>query len=320
MVKSINIIIFILIILLLVFYFYNVNPGLIAANPKGSKSVVLNYLKDYCPRFVLVNKKELTNEQLKSILNTFEFPLVFKPDFCHDFANGVELVNNYNEAVDYITKSLDNKIIIQDYYHGPLEATIYYKKHPLIGKVDIVVTERIRKTKSNNDPWRWMSSLNAKEYNYDTQHHKHLQTPALKRKMEEITNKLPASFFGRYDIRFESHEKLAKAENFQVIEFNEIGSDTRLKESNSLIYNIIIFWTIIFTRFEFGFLNSLNPKYTSVSNSLRKCYITLFKIHKCNHNKYFIKSLNKFHKIVNKIKSTTNETPIPSTVAIKNKE
>jgi membrane protein DedA with SNARE-associated domain len=53
----------------------------------------------------------------------------------------------------------------------------------------------------------------------------YLITPELTSRIEKISQSMPEFYFGRYDIRFESVEKLQKGEGFKIIEINGAGAE-----------------------------------------------------------------------------------------------
>ena len=53
----------------------------------------------------------------------------------------------------------------------------------------------------------------------------HLITPELTVRFDDISRSMPDFYFGRYDIRFESVEKLMKGEGFSIIEINGAGAE-----------------------------------------------------------------------------------------------
>lgn len=282
------IIIVIIIIILIIFYFFNTNPGIINL----TKSEMLDYIRPYTPKYRVINKKTQDTDYIYSLVRSLKYPLVFKPDFCHNFANNVKIINNSFEALNYIQNSIDNKIIIQDYYFGPFEATIYYKQHPITNETSIVVNERLPNNKDKTKPWIWTSDIFVKN-GYRNKDRPELETIKLKNKLFEISNRMPGVFYGRYDVRFKSHEELKNGKNFTILEFNECGFDTRASEDKTFKQNLKIYWDFYITRMKFGFLNSLNPKYTDVLGALKHNFMSTFKINKCKHEKYFLTFFSK---------------------------
>jgi len=54
---------------------------------------------------------------------------------------------------------------------------------------------------------------------------RHLITPILSERFDEIARSIPEFYFGRFDIRFKSTELLESAEDFSIIEINGAGSE-----------------------------------------------------------------------------------------------
>lgn len=53
----------------------------------------------------------------------------------------------------------------------------------------------------------------------------HLITPELSKRFDEIAGSMPEFYFGRFDIRFESIDRLLKGEGFSIIEINGAGAE-----------------------------------------------------------------------------------------------
>ena len=53
----------------------------------------------------------------------------------------------------------------------------------------------------------------------------HLITPELNLRFDSIAKSMPEFYFGRFDIRFESIDLLAKGEGFSIIEINGSGAE-----------------------------------------------------------------------------------------------
>jgi hypothetical protein len=53
----------------------------------------------------------------------------------------------------------------------------------------------------------------------------HLHTNALERAIDEISQKLPGFFVGRYDVRYQNEEDFKQGRNFQIVELNGASSE-----------------------------------------------------------------------------------------------
>jgi hypothetical protein len=53
----------------------------------------------------------------------------------------------------------------------------------------------------------------------------HLRTEALERAIDEISQRLPGFFIGRYDLRYENEEDFKQGRNFQIVELNGATSE-----------------------------------------------------------------------------------------------
>src|SRR2546423_14901185 len=65
----------------------------------------------------------------------------------------------------------------------------------------------------------------------------HLHTDAMERVIDEISQRLPGFFIGRYDVRYENDEDFKQGRNFQIVELNGATSEaTNIYDArNSLI-------------------------------------------------------------------------------------
>ena len=280
--------IFIIILILLIHIYFSVNPDIINLD----KSEILDFFKEYSPHYIVVNKRNHHEE----LFDTLKYPLIFKPDFCQNYAHGVSLVKNKKQAKEYFEKSLDDKIIIQEFHKGPYEGTIHYIRHPLSKKVKIVVVERLPNKNSKKD-WIWKSAVLAKKYGFSIKYRPDLETEDLKNKIHDISTKVPNLFYGRYDIRFTDYKKLKKGEGFKILELNEDGSDTRYSETHSFFYNFKILINHFFTRIEFGILNIILLRSVNIIDTIKRLYENILRISECNHFSHYIHAFDKFKSI-----------------------
>src|SRR5262249_24572535 len=65
----------------------------------------------------------------------------------------------------------------------------------------------------------------------------HLSTPALLKRIDEISQKVPGFYIGRFDIRYANESDLREGNNFQIIELNGAASEATsiYDERNSLL-------------------------------------------------------------------------------------
>lgn len=281
-----------LIFLLLRYLFYSVNPQMLLY----TKSEILDPIKEYSADYMVINRNSFDN----SILSNLKYPIVFKPDFCHNFAIGVELIHNETQAQQYIKDSIDDLIIFQKYHHGPYEGTILYSKHPLTNTVSMSIVERLPSEKDKNTQWLWKNAVSAKKHNYTSKNREDLETEELKKKIEIISNKLPEFYFGRYDIRFDSYDNLKNGKGFKILELNLNPSDTRVSQDKSFFYNFKLVTHLVLKRLEYGFINMLRLKSPSIKDSIKFIEYNIHKLIKCDQAKFYKESYNKKKNFVKK--------------------
>ena len=274
-----SIILSIIIVLCVIFLLYlihtlllfNINPYFGLKN----KGEIMDYFKEYCMDYTVIDKNNFNRHLLKQL----NYPLVFKPNYCHEYAHDVAIVENYNEAITYVKNSTDNSIIIQSYHPGPYEGTIFFTKHPNTHDIDIVVVERV--PQNVGEKWLWKESISFK-YGYFTRHRPDLETDKLKRIITHISFKVPHFYFGRYDIRFDSDEKLKQGYGFKIIELGGYDSgDTRWDIKQSSKYNLKIIKNWLFKRYSYGLINIMNGHHCSATHFIKIFYNSLTKISKC---------------------------------------
>ena len=269
-----------------VYLFSNINPSL---NNKN-KSEILDYVKDYSSEYIVINKE---HPKKNEILNNLNYPIIFKPDLCSGFAHNVEIIKNKKEANRFIDKSIDNTII-QKFHPGPYEGTILYTKNPISNFIKIIVVERIGSNTDKN--WLWKSSI-AYKYKYYSTHRPKLETNKLKKKIIEITNKLPNVYYCRYDIRFVSHDLLKEGLGFKIIEVNlEDASDTRWDVTKGKLYNINIIKNNFILKYNYGISNIVNGNSCKFTDFINKYCYYIFKITKCNQQDKYINIFKKMSK------------------------
>ena len=69
-----------------------------------TKYETLDYIREDVADFFLIDK----NKNNDLILDKLEYPYVFKPNYCEDFAHHVEIIKSAKQAKDYIKKSIDD--------------------------------------------------------------------------------------------------------------------------------------------------------------------------------------------------------------------
>ena len=189
-----------------------------------------------------------------------DYPFILKPEEGQR-GLGVKLIRTATQAEAYLRQTAA-PLIAQRYAAGPGEAGVFYYRFPHESTGNIfAITEKIfpviigdgRSTITDliaADPRarfladkylaRFRSrqdqvlgegeSLKLVEAGNHAQgcifrEGMHLCTPALTRQIDEISQKVPGFFIGRYDIRYPNDEDLRAGINFQIIELNGAASE-----------------------------------------------------------------------------------------------
>jgi hypothetical protein len=187
-------------------------------------------------------------------------PFILKPDVGQR-GNGVRLIRSMRAALEYL-QLVDAPVIVQRYVAGPREAGVFYYRFPHESRGHIfAITEKIFPTITGDGIHTveelirtdLRAALMARTYLrrfasrrdevlmpgemlklVETGNHaqgcifldgSHLHTEALERAIDQISQRLPGFFVGRYDIRYENDEELKQGRNFQIIELNGATSE-----------------------------------------------------------------------------------------------
>lgn len=189
-----------------------------------------------------------------------EFPLVLKPDVGHR-GFGVKRIGDRGEARDYLQRTAA-PIVVQRFVHGPLEVGVFYYRFPgeaggrifaitekifpvIIGDGVRTVEELIRAderarlvadryllrfVKRRDQILPQGESLRLVEAGNHAQgcifrDGARFITPELEARVDEISQRLPGFFIGRYDLRFESEEDLRSGRAFRILELNGASAE-----------------------------------------------------------------------------------------------
>ena len=187
-------------------------------------------------------------------------PFILKPDIGQR-GNGVRLIRSMRTALEYL-QTVDAPVIVQRYVVGPCEAGVFYYRFPDESRGHIfAITEKIFPTITGDgihtveDLIRTddRAALMARTYLrrfasrrdeiltsheilklVETGNHAqgcifrngmHLHTQALERIIDDISQKLPGFYVGRYDVRYENEEDFKQGRNFQIVELNGATSE-----------------------------------------------------------------------------------------------
>jgi membrane protein DedA with SNARE-associated domain len=213
-------------------------------------------------------------------------PFILKPDVGQR-GNGVKLIRSMRAALEYL-EEVAAPIVLQRYVAGPGEAGVFYYRLPneshghifaitekifpvIIGDGTHTVEELIRADER--------AALMARIYIQrfasrrseipasgeilklvETGNHaqgcifrdgSHLHTEALERVIDQISQKLPGFFIGRYDIRYENEDEFEQGRNFQIVELNGATSEaTSIYDARNSLFSAyrMLFqqWRLVF--------------------------------------------------------------------------
>jgi membrane protein DedA with SNARE-associated domain len=214
------------------------------------------------------------------------FPLIMKPDVGHR-GFGVKLIHDLGEARDYLQHT-PAPTVVQRFARGPLEVGVFYYRFPdqAVGHV-FAVTEKIFPVVTGDgvrtiedlirvDPRaRWVADRYLLRFTkrrnqilpkgerlrlVEAGNHaqgcifqdgRHLITPELEARVDDISRRLSGFFIGRYDLRFESEDDLRSGRAFQILELNGASAEaTSIYDArNSLLAAYAVLarqWELVF--------------------------------------------------------------------------
>ena len=234
---------------------------------------------------------EFSESRLETIegliqVGVFQFPFILKPDIGQrGFA--VRIIKNHDELRKYLQEAPFD-LIIQEFCPWENEAGLFYYKYPGLesGKIFSITTKKFPFVVGDGTSKLGDLILNddrariiAKTY-FD-RHRSHLDeipeagkkvrlsecgnhcqgaiflngqellTDALLQSLNKTASRMPDFFIGRFDIRYESDEKLINGEGIKIIEVNGASSEathiwdpqTRLLEAYQVLFQQ---WKIVF--------------------------------------------------------------------------
>lgn len=234
------------------------NPGMYSGGLIGeSKFDTLDQLANSSPQHVPETRLVRRGDVLPRGL---EYPVVFKPDVGQR-GFGFRIVRSDSEARAYLDE-FNTDTVIQDYVSGPYEAGIYYFRNPgedhgrifaitekifpeVVGDGFHTLEELIRSDERaalladtylrrfESDRHRILApgeSLRLVEAGNHCQgaiflDGRHLSSPVLEHRIDDISRSLPGFFVGRYDVRYTSVEALRDRAEFQILELNGASAE-----------------------------------------------------------------------------------------------
>jgi membrane protein DedA with SNARE-associated domain len=189
------------------------------------------------------------------LLNGWSWPVVIKPDIGQR-GTGVRLIRGTRQLEDYLARS-HGDLLLQLYHDGPYEAGIFYYRFPEQphGRIFSITDKQFPAI--IGDGRSTIAELIAAHPRYSLQarvflrrHHdvrervlvegepfqlafagnhaqgtlfrdgRHLLTPALERRIDDIARRIPGFFIGRFDVRYRSVERFKAGEDLAIVELN----------------------------------------------------------------------------------------------------
>jgi membrane protein DedA with SNARE-associated domain len=188
-------------------------------------------------------------------LHGWSWPVVIKPDVGQR-GIGVRLIREIRQLDDYLARS-DGDLLLQPYHEGPYEAGIFYYRFPgqprgrifsitdkqfpvVVGDGQSTLAELI----DAHPRYRLQSGIFLRRHHdalgrvfrarelfqlaFAGNHAQgtlfrdggHLLTPALERRIDDIAQRIPGFFIGRFDVRYSSVERFKSGEDLAIVELN----------------------------------------------------------------------------------------------------
>jgi len=185
----------------------------------------------------------------------WKFPLILKPDIGQRGV-GVKLVHTLEGARNYLTREA-SRVIVQPYHRGPYEAGVFYYRFPgwtcgrilsitdkhfpaVTGDGQSTVEELIwADSRLRMQASRFVARHDAERYRVLARGERlalaiagnhaqgtlfkdgrHLITPALEERIDEIAQSYSGFFIGRFDIRYANVERFKAGEDLAIVELN----------------------------------------------------------------------------------------------------
>ena len=185
----------------------------------------------------------------------WSFPIVVKPDVGQRGA-GVRLIHDVSQLGDYLARS-SGDLVVQRYHPGPCEAGIFYYRFPgdrhgrifsITDKQFPIVIGDGRSTLEQlvaAHPRHCLQAALFLRRHHATRHRvlapgevfqlafagnhaqgttfldgRHLLTPALERRVDDISRRIPGFFIGRFDVRYSDVERFMAGEDLAIVELN----------------------------------------------------------------------------------------------------
>ena len=242
------------------YIFINSNPY---RNFKTNKLTILDYIpENYKPKSELFNPKK-----------KYKFPFILKPTICTRGSKDVQLIKNKNDLMLYLQNNELSGIMYQEFIDTNYEVGILYERNPLYkqGQIKSIVMRKF--LKNNNFKLEHNALLIYKESDFIDLHH--LINPKLTKIIDNISQKIPNFYVGRYDIRARNLEDIANGK-FYILEANgSMGFDLKYqcyKHNYINIYGFLEKMRWIFIRIYYGLINIITFNCVNINIILISIY------------------------------------------------
>ena len=236
--------------------------GIVGESKMATLQQLTESSPDFTARAILLpagTDRLTTLEQLRAE-HGMAFPFILKPDVGQRGV-GVKLIRNAEQAQAYL-KQTNAALVLQTYVAGPGEVGVFYVRFPhehrgrIFAITEKVFPEIVGDGTRTIEQLVWADArarLIAEKYLarlrdrcgeilprgerlrlVEAGNHAqgcifrngaHLCSEAFERRIDEISQRLPGFYIGRYDLRYESAEALRAGKGFQIIELNGAASE-----------------------------------------------------------------------------------------------
>jgi hypothetical protein len=229
----------------------NVNPYSLDMN----KSKILDFIPErYRTKHIILNSLE----NVRTVQQSFTFPVVVKPIVCTALSRDIRVVNDRNDRKNL---RLLNNFMAQEYFNGNIEIGVLYEMGKVIGIVEKVSKQNIRADCHSGD-------IVCRE-------RKDLLVAPVAKACVAMSKGIPNFNVGRYDIKMDDNG------NFKVLEVNgTMGFDIRASVGG-IIQNIYYSERWFFKRLLIGLINIILLKGYSPINLVKAMMLTIRNTVKC---------------------------------------
>lgn len=191
----------------------------------------------------------------------WQLPIILKPDVGQRGV-GVRLIRTWNSAADYLA-AVDAPVVAQPYHPGPFEAGIFYYRLPawprgrIFSITDKLFPVLVGDGRSTIEALIWSHPrFRLQASTFAARHEasldrvlvagerfplavagnhcqgtlfrsgRHLITPALEDRIEEIARAYPGFFVGRFDVRYSDVEAFTAGRDLAIVELNGVTSES----------------------------------------------------------------------------------------------